>query len=332
MKSIVKQPLFWIGFLIIAGILAFSFYHKYVMNNVIPEDQFRYDERELPIDKAPFTPDKINWFGTNQFGTDLFYMMVSGAKYTIGIALGVALARLLLSFFGGLVLSWFKFGGRFITGSVQAFYYLPSVMLVYLIVSPIIMTTGYSLMEKILFEMLIMVLIAVPLLSVLIKEEIGIISQNEFIMSSRLMGAGYLHIFWKHVLPHLKGRLLVVFLQQVISTLNLMAQLGVLSLFVGGTIMREFSEEFKLPVSLSNEWSGLIGGAWYQLNLYPHLVFFPVLGFAVCILAFNFMLEGLRRAMDEPNVVKRRSTADETGTNTSLDTSSFQFLDNKKAV
>lgn len=60
--------------------------------------------------------------------------------------------------------------------------------------------------------------------------------------------------------------------------------------------MREFAMEFMIPASNSNEWSGLLGTYYYQLKLAPWLVFFPVMSFALVILAFNFMAEGLKRA------------------------------------
>jgi peptide/nickel transport system permease protein len=309
-------------------LISYSFYHHFVMDNEIYENQIIY-EGITPVDRAPFEPSSDYWFGSDRMGADLFYQIISGAKYTLGIALVASMLRIFLSFLGGvLLLSAGKFLPIF-KGLGQSFYYIPSALLIFFIVGPIITSEQITFWEKAMFQIMLIVLIAVPNTAILIKEEINLIQQNEFITSAKLMGGSRVRILFKHIMPHLWPRLVLMYVQQVIAVLLILAHLGILGVFFGGTIYREYGMEFTIPVSVSNEWSGLLGGYYAQLRLAPWLVFFPVLSFAAVIMAFNFMAEGIKRTGDQlpgrKKVKKREKSKEE-----SVSGESFVFLTERK--
>ncbi|MFE1246130.1 ABC transporter permease [Fictibacillus sp. NPDC058756] len=327
-KAIWKDPFFLAGFLFIFALISFSFYHHFVMNNEIYENQIIY-EGITPVDRAPFEPSSKYWFGSDRMGADLFYQIISGAKYTLGVAFAASFLRLFLSFFAGILLLSAGKVLPFIKGLGQSFYYIPSALLILFIVGPIVTAEQITFWEKAFFQIMLMVLIAVPNTAILIKEEINLIQRNEFITSAKLMGGSRVRILFKHVMPHLWPRLVLMYVQQVIAVLLLLAHLGILGVFFGGTIYREYGMEFLIPASVSNEWSGLLGGYYAQLRLAPWLVFFPVLSFAAVIMAFNFMAEGIKRAGDQlpgRKKVKKR----EKGKEESVSCESFVFLTERK--
>lgn len=328
-KAIWKQPFFLIGFLFVFSLLTFSLYHYYVMDNEIYENQIVY-EGITPVDKAPFAPSSEYWFGSDRMGADLFYQIISGAKHTLGIAFLASFLRMILSYIGGILL---LSAGRIlpvVKGLGQSFYYIPSALLIALILGPVIISDQFTYWDKVYFELLLIVLIAVPNTAILIKEEINLIQQEEFITSAKLMGGSRLRILIKHVMPHLWPKLLLMYVQQVIAVLLLLAHLGILGIFFGGTIFREYGMEFTIPVSVSNEWSGLLGGYYYQLRLAPWLVIFPVLSFATVIMAFNFMAEGINRASDQTFVRKKEKKKDSSKRQLTTKDASFTFINKKK--
>jgi peptide/nickel transport system permease protein len=327
-KAIWKDPFFLVGFLFILALICYSFYHHFVMDNEIYENQIIY-EGITPVDRAPFEPSSDYWFGSDRMGADLFYQIISGAKYTLGIALVASMLRIFLSFLGGvLLLSAGKFLPIF-KGLGQSFYYIPSALLIFFIVGPIITSEQITFWEKAMFQIMLIVLIAVPNTAILIKEEINLIQQNEFITSAKLMGGSRVRILFKHIMPHLWPRLVLMYVQQVIAVLLILAHLGILGVFFGGTIYREYGMEFTIPVSVSNEWSGLLGGYYAQLRLAPWLVFFPVFSFAAVIMAFNFMAEGIKRTGDQlPGKKKKKKR--ETSKEESVSGESFVFLTERK--
>jgi peptide/nickel transport system permease protein len=327
-KAIWKDPFFLVGFLFILALICYSFYHHFVMDNEIYENQIIY-EGITPVDRAPFEPSSDYWFGSDRMGADLFYQIISGAKYTLGIAFVASLLRILISFFGGVIL---LSAGRTLPifkGLGQSFYYIPSALLIFFIVGPIISIEQITFWEKAIFQIILIVLIAVPNTAILIKEEINLIQKNEFITSAKLMGGNRIRILFKHIMPHLWPKLVLMYVQQVIAVLLLLAHLGILGVFFGGTIYREYGMEFVIPVSVSNEWSGLLGGYYAQLRLAPWLVFFPVFSFAAVIMAFNFMAEGIKRTGDQlpgrKKVKKREKSKEE-----SVSGESFVFLTERK--
>jgi peptide/nickel transport system permease protein len=327
-KAIWKDPFFLAGFFFVFALISFSFYHHFVMNNEIYENQIIY-EGITPVDKAPFEPSSKYWFGSDRMGADLFYQIISGAKYTLGVAFAASLMRIILSFFAGIMLlSTGKILPVF-KGLGQSFYYIPSALLIFFIVGPIIIIEEITFWEKAFFQIMLMVLIAVPNTAILIKEEINLIQQNEFITSAKLMGGSRIRILFNHIMPHLWPKLVLMYVQQVIAVLLLLAHLGILGVFFGGTIYREYGLEFTIPVSVSNEWSGLLGGYYYQLRLAPWLVFFPVLSFAAVIMAFNFMAEGIKRTGDQlPG--RKKGKKREKGKEGSVSGESFVFLTERK--
>jgi peptide/nickel transport system permease protein len=299
------------------------------MDNEIYENQIVY-EGITPVDKAPFAPSSEYWFGSDRMGADLFYQIISGAKHTLGIAFLASFLRMILSYLGGILL---LSAGRIlpvVKGLGQSFYYIPSALLIALILWPVIISDQFTYWDKVYFELLLIVLIAVPNTAILIKEEINLIQQEEFITSAKLMGGSRLRILIKHVMPHLWPKLLLMYVQQVIAVLLLLAHLGILGIFFGGTIFREYGMEFEIPVSVSNEWSGLLGGYYYQLRLAPWLVIFPVLSFATVIMAFNFMAEGIKRASDQTFVKKKVKKKDFSKVQLTTKDASFSFINKKK--
>jgi peptide/nickel transport system permease protein len=261
------------------------------MNDIIPITEFIY-ENGIPIDRPPFPPSFRHWFGTDQLGSDLMYKIVQGAKYTIGLAFVISFLRVCVSFVFGILLSFMK-RVKWLTSLNESFYYLPSALICYFLLNPVLKLDNLTFVDKAIFEIIILTLIAIPTTSILIQEEIKIIKSNEFILGAKVIGGNTIHIFIKHILPHLTPRIGIIFMQQVISVLILLAHLGLLSLFFGGKVTIDYGES-EIALSLSNEWSGLVGTYFYQLRLAPWLLLFPVLFFGLTILSFNFILEGIK--------------------------------------
>ncbi|MBD0837089.1 hypothetical protein ICJ84_16815, partial [Aestuariibaculum suncheonense] len=71
----------------------------------------------------------------------------------------------------------------------------------------------------------------------------------------------------------------------------------ILQVFIGGTdfITLDPLENNTVPVAMINEWSSMIGANYYQIRGDRWIVFAPLAGFAVTILALNFMVEAMKR-------------------------------------
>ncbi|WNB91177.1 ABC transporter permease subunit [Bacillus sp. NEB1478] len=296
-----KSPLFLFGFLIILTMFFGSIlYSHYVPDSKKPMMVIKYDENKIPIDSPPIAPFKDMPLGTDRFGVSMLHKVIDGAKYTLGFAFLIAFARLLAGTLLGLIVSQFpKTVLRMLNKLFETFYYAPATIIAYLILYPVLQIFTWSIpkTQQTTFAFLILVLIAVPPVMITVASETSKYLENEFISSVKILGGRRFHIMRKHVLPFLKPRLSILYSQQVISTLLLLAHLGVLQVFIGGTdiITLDPLENNTLPVAMINEWSSMIGAYIYELRGNTWVIYTPLAGFAIAILAMNFMVEAMKR-------------------------------------
>jgi peptide/nickel transport system permease protein len=306
-----KNPLFLIGFIVIAGLLTASFVHKYVYDNEIQQVMFLTDENGDLIDSAPIAPSKEFPLGSDSGGRDILTMLISGTKYTLLFAFTVAFLRVLFSIalgilYGSYLLRFKTYVERF----VDAFHFIPLTLVAYYILQPILyqstMGFGFTFKERIILEGLVLVVLAIPITSVLIANEIELVLKKEFILSAKTLGGSKFHVMWKHVRPHLFGRIAIIYGQQVIQVLLVLAHLGLLKLFLGGTIV-DYTIMGDRPKTLSYEWSGMIGSSmrWFHSDA-DYIFYSPILFFAVSILAMNFMLEGFKRVTNDRTYLMKK--------------------------
>jgi peptide/nickel transport system permease protein len=299
--TIWKSPLFLIGFIIIFTLFFGSIiYSHYVPNSKQPVMQLRYDDNKSPIDSAPLAPFKEMPFGTDRFGVSMLHKVLDGAKYTLGFAFLVAFFRLFFGtliglFFSQLPRSFLKMANKLF----ESFYYAPATIICYLLLYPLlqIFTWAIPREQQAIFAVIILTVVAVPPLTITIASETAKFLENEFISSVKVLGGGRFHTLRKHVLPYLRPRLSILYSQQLISTLLLLAHLGVLRVFIGGTdfITLDPLENNTVPVAMINEWSSMIGASIYEIRGNRWVVFSPLAGFAITILALNFIVEAMKR-------------------------------------
>lgn len=107
--------------------------------------------------------------------------------------------------------------------------------------------------------------------------------QREFIESARALGASNFRIIFVHLLPNITGPLIIA------ETLNIPAYI--------------FTEAFLSFIGLGVEpptpsWGSMINAGRESLNSLPYLILVPGTALALTTLAFNFLGDGLRDALD----------------------------------
>src|SRR6266508_1513105 len=108
-----------------------------------------------------------------------------------------------------------------------------------------------------------------------------------FTQGALAIGVSRWRLFWRHHLPHLAPVLAMNLSQQIVASLVLVAELGVLSVFVGATrfISIEESLSLVLPTQVNGaqisdppEWGGLLANARTIESLWTTRWLFLVLG------------------------------------------------------
>ncbi len=313
LKRLFLNKLFLTGFIIINAMFLVSILYFLIFNDRIPTTPLLFDSSGKPL-PAPYSLTIFPPFGTDNFGRDLFIVMVVGTKYTIAAALIITFLRVFPSIWIGLFIHFFlQKIERPLKSIVDALNYFPITLLAFLLLNVIlvqevmiydidgVLVNGPEPLpywNRVVLFLVVLALLFIPTNSILIANEVKAIYNNEFIESSRTLGASNWRIITKHIKPFLVPQLAIIFLRDFIQTLILMSHIAVLGLFIGGFTRKDdlFGQSDKL--SNSNEWSGLLGMWWdFLWTSYPWIAFIPIIFLSILILSAKGMMEGLTNVL-----------------------------------
>ena len=116
-----------------------------------------------------------------------------------------------------------------------------------------------------------------------VRADIMSLKATDFVTAARAVGVRDWRIIWRHLLPNVMGPIIVL------------ATLG-----IGGIIILESALSFLgLGIRPPNpSWGGTLSDGRAFILRYPHIAFFPGLMIVITVLAFNFLGDGLRDALD----------------------------------
>lgn len=221
-------------------------------------------------------PTKLHWFGTDQFGRDIFTRVLYGARISLTVGYVVSLLNLTFGvLYGGI--SGF-FGGKvdnIMMRIVDVLYSIP--MMIYVILLMLILGAGLP-----------SILIALSLsywlsMARIVRAEILSLKEQEFILAAKTLGASNWRIILRHLIPNCMGPIIVT-----------------LTLSVPSAIFTEsFLSFIGLGISAPKaSWGSLASDAMESFTVYPYQLLFPSLAICLTVLAFNFLGDGLRDALD----------------------------------
>ncbi|MGM9988194.1 MAG: ABC transporter permease [Bacillaceae bacterium] len=284
-----RKVSFYSGLLFIVGLLLLSFLYTYVLKDHIePPPELLYNDEGKLIDKPPYPPSFTYPMGVDRLGEDVFWQVIDGAKYTIFIAFAISLLRVLSGTILGIIYGVYGWKFRFLVQPVErAFRFFPAVMLV-MSLNFLGAREDYFLYYSVQLA-LIVCIATVPMLS-MVGNEVQDYMKNDFIVASNTLGGNSFWLIRRHIVPFLRSRLSLYFVQQMIQTLFLFVQLGVFHILVGGIMMVKMDDEGTLKAaSVSHEWSGMIGLGYQELMLDQWIVIGPSIAFILTIYAFNLI-------------------------------------------
>lgn len=222
-------------------------------------------------------PSAENWFGTDDFGRDVFTRVWHGAR----ISLFVGLMAALIDFFIGVLYGGIAgyLGGRvdnIMMRFVDILYGLPYLLVVILLM--VVMGSG-----------LVTIIVALSAtgwigMARTVRGQVLQMKNSEYVLAAKTMGAKPFYIVRKHLLPNTIGIIIVYVTLSVPSAIFAEAFLSFLGLGIQapmaswGTMAND-----GLPTILS--------GHWWRL-------FFPAFFISMTMLAFNVLGDGLRDAFD----------------------------------
>ncbi|HOL17792.1 MAG TPA: ABC transporter permease [Bacillota bacterium] len=226
-------------------------------------------------------PSTAHWFGTDGLGRDLFTRVLHGARISLSIGFMASLVTLFGVLYGGIS----GFAGGWLDNVMMRFvdimYSIPFLLWVILMM---------VYLKEILPENagLISMYIALGLvywlpMARIVRGQILSLKEQEFVLAAHTIGAPKTRILLRHLIPNCIGPVIVTATLTIPEAIFTEAFLS----FIG------------LGVSAPRaSWGTLASDALVSLKSYPHLLFFPAAAICITLLAFNFLGDGLRDALD----------------------------------
>lgn len=266
LKNLMRSPSGAAGLLMLAITLAAA-----ALTPVLsPHDPFALD-----FGNAMQPPSAAHWFGTDNFGRDIFTRVMAGAVYDLRLALICVFGPMAIGIVIGLVAGFF--GGAIdaalmrLTDIVWAF---PFYVLVLAIVG--VMGPGEANLYIAFF------LVNWIGYARIVRGETLLIARLEFIEATRVLRFGKVRVMARHVLPNAVTPALVYSMSDVVLTVQAVAAMSFFGLGV------------QPPAP---EWGLLIVESIDYMREAPWMTLFPGLAIVWIGIAFSLLGEGLSTAL-----------------------------------
>ncbi len=222
------------------------------------------------------SPGEGYLLGTDHLGRCLFSRLVYGTRVTLQVGLvvvgitsvvGVALGAV-AGYRGGLV-------DEIIMRCVDVLLAFPGIILA-LVIAGILGPSLFSIMFAIS-------LIGWTSYARVVRGAVLSVKERDFVEAARSLGAGDARILFRHILPNVMAPVLV------------MATLGMAHVLLAAAALSFLGLGMQPPHA---EWGAMLNAGRPFMRTAPYLTIFPGLAIMTAVLAFNFLGDGLRDAMD----------------------------------
>lgn len=233
-----------------------------------------YESVDPPNKLLP--PSREHWMGTDNVGRDVFSRVVWGSRISLAVGFVAAGVAVTVGVVVGSVAGYF---GGWVDDALMRFTEIVMAFPTFFLLLTII-----SIVRRSIFNiMLVIGFTSWPTLARMVRGQILSLREQEFAEAARALGASDARIIFRHILPNALAPVIV-------ST----------TIRIGGAILSESSLSFLglgVPEPFPSWGSILNAGRTYLLQA-PWITTFPGIFIFLTVLAFNYVGDGLRDALD----------------------------------
>ena len=272
LKEMLRQPAALFGLVVVLLVVVMAIAAPWIA----PFDPDNQMFDGLSLEGAPLPPGGQFLLGTDTLGRDLFSRLLYGARTSLVIGLvanGIAVAiGLLVGIVAGYVKGLASNVLMRFTDLMMAF---PALLLAIVLAA--------LLRPSLWIVAMVIALVNWVQVARIVYTETRGLSERDFIMAERSLGAGHLRVLFMHILPHLIPTAIVWGTLGIATTVLLEATLSFLGIGVQ-------------PPQPS--WGNIIFESQSYFQAAPWLVFFPGAVILLTALAFNLVGDALRDILD----------------------------------
>ncbi|RME16427.1 MAG: ABC transporter permease [Bdellovibrio sp.] len=245
---------------------------------------YPFDEQHMDAILQP--PSARFWLGTDSLGRDLLSRVIYGARMSMAVGILTAFISLILGTIYGVISGWF--GGRVDALLMRALDIITSIPTLVLMILVKVIFDSVQLFENPELRALTSILLALSLvgwvsLARVVRGQVLQVKEMTFVEAARALGASQFWTVIKHVLPNILGPIIVLLSFQIPSNILFESFLS----FIGLGLQPPFSS-----------WGVLASEGAKSIRSYPHVIISPGVALFIAMLAFQFLGDGLRDALD----------------------------------
>ncbi len=233
-------------------------------------------------------PSATHWLGADYLGRDNLTRLCLAVRASLAVALLVETINVVLGGALGLIAGYFGGAADFVISRLADMLFAFPGLLLAILVSAVLGEQARDLaggLGRLLLVASALSLVSWPLMARLVRGQVLVLRERDFVVAAQGLGASSLGILWRHLLPNVAWLIIVAATLDVAAVIVNEATLSLLGLGIeepgaslGLMIFRAASTIARFP------WQSLLPGAVIT----------------TLVLAFSFLGDGLRDAFD-PN-------------------------------
>ncbi|CAH0345117.1 ABC transporter permease [Bacillus sp. CECT 9360] len=235
-----------------------------------------YDVAKQELSNKHLAPSGEHWFGTDEFGRDIFSRIIYGARISLWVGFVSVTGSVIVGSFLGIVAGYY---GRWVDTIISRIFDIilafPSILLAIAVVAAL----GPSLQNA----LIAIAIINVPTFGRLLRSRVLSVKEEEYITAAKAIGMKDSRILIHHILPNSLAPIIVQGTLAIATAIIECAALGFLGM----------GAQAPTP-----EWGKMLADSRSFILQAPWTVLFPGLAIMLTVLGFNLMGDGLRDALD----------------------------------
>ncbi len=221
-------------------------------------------------------PSLLHPFGLDDFGRDMLSRVMGGAAIALGVGVGASMLASTIGIVLGLLAGFYR--GKIDVGIsllINISYGVPDLLIALILV--VLIGRG---IQNIILAISVTAWLG---MARLVRGQTLALREREFVEAARSIGTKNLMILTRHILPNALGPIVVQATYLVPAAIIFEAFLSLLGLGIP-------------PPAPS--WGSMASEGYKALQIAPHIVLVPCIALSLTVLAFNWVGDGLRDAID----------------------------------
>ena len=265
---LIRDPLLQFGVVLVALVVACALLAPWLA----PDSPILGDLQKAYL----LPPDHNHWFGTDTQGRDILSRVIYGARISLGVGLIAQSVATLLGVTMGLVAGYY---GKWIDAVVMR---LADITLAFPTLL-LLIAVAAAVRPSLPVVFVVIGIVGWAAMARLVRSQVLVLRSADYVLASRALGARDSRILWRHLLPNIRGPVIVA------------ATLG-----IAGAIMAEAALSF---VGLGAQpptpsWGAMVADGRDLLRVAPWVSVAPGVAIGLAVMGFNLVGDALRELYD----------------------------------